>query len=215
MLCPRLIVITAATAIMLAAGQAHAQSTDDLRPTIWDAEDEIAGGDAGDLRIRRRDRADPAARHRSARERRSKSLRPSRLPPLPPRRIAEDDPYAPLGWRIGNLKAFFALETGANFTDNVQQSETDRKSDIGLLLAPKFNIESDWSRHKFTAQGNGEFVRYRDESDYDTQEGRSARRSSSRGPAEQRPLDLAGILHPHPGYGVGDRRSGRCDRHAR
>ena len=49
--------------------------------------------------------------------------------------------------------------------------DTDRKSDIGLLLAPKFNIESDWSRHKFTAHGNGEFVRYKDESDYDTQEG--------------------------------------------
>jgi len=169
MLCPRLIVITAATAIMLAAGQAHAQSADGLRPTIWDAEDEIAGDDtpppesAGEI-----EQIPPPDIEIS---RTTLEVSPTEpLPPLPQRRIVEEDPYAPLGWRIGNMTAFFALETGANFTDNVQQSNTDRKSDIGLLLAPKFNIESDWSRHKFTAQGNGQFVRYRDESDYDTQE---------------------------------------------
>ncbi|MBL8908102.1 MAG: outer membrane beta-barrel protein [Rhizobiales bacterium] len=169
MLCPRLIVISAATAIMLAAGQAHAQSADELRPTIWDAEDEIAGGEtaASTAESGTEPVPPPGADIRQT----LLEVSPAEpLPPLPRRRIAEDDAYAPLGWRIGNMTAFFALETGANFTDNVQQSNTGRKSDIGLLLAPKFNIESDWSRHKFTAQGNGQFVRYRDESDYDTEE---------------------------------------------
>src|SRR5690242_10008065 len=170
MLCPRLTIVTAATAIMLAAGQAHAQSADGLRPTIWNAEDSIAGDDAAD--------ANPDAEiedippPEDTLPQTSLEISPTEpLPPPPLRRIAEDDPYAPLRWRIGGRKAFFALETGANFTDNVQQANTDRKSDIGVLLAPKFNIESDWSRHKFTAQGSGEFVRYRDESDYDTQDG--------------------------------------------
>lgn len=169
MLCPRLIIITAATAVMLAAGQAHAQSADGLRPTIWNSEDEIIGSDAGtsgtggDL--------EPIPPPDVGIPQTSLEVSPTEpLPPLPPRRVVEDDPYAAVGWRLGNMTAFFALETGANFTDNVQQANTDRKSDIGLLLAPKFNIESDWSRHRFTAQGNGQFVRYKDESDYDTQE---------------------------------------------
>jgi len=165
MVCPRLIVLSAATAGMLVAGQAHAQTAGDLRPTIWDAEDQIAGESEEEVvevipppdvdAPRTTLEVDP--------------VEPE--PPAPPlRRTVVDDPYAPLGWRFGNMKAFFALETGANFTDNVQQSEKDRKSDIGLLLAPRFSIESDWSRHKFTAQGNGEFVRYANQSDYDTQE---------------------------------------------
>src|SRR5689334_4869924 len=136
MLCPRLIVITAATAIMLAAGQAHAQSTDGLRPTIWDAEDDIAGSDAGASAAQ--DEVEPIPPPDAGIPQTSLEVSPTEpLPPLPLRRIVEEDPYAPLGWRIGNMKAFFALETGANFTDNVQQSHTDRKSDIGLLLAPK------------------------------------------------------------------------------
>jgi hypothetical protein len=159
MLCPRLIVITAATAILLAAGQAHGQSTDELRPTIWDAEDDIAGSDAAASGTEEVVESIPPPDAELPQT--SLEISPTEpLPPLPQRRIVEGDPYAPLGWRIGNMKAFFALETGANFTDNVQQSHTDRKSDIGLLLAPKFSIESDWSRHRFTAQGNGEFVRY-------------------------------------------------------
>ncbi|MFO0991001.1 MAG: outer membrane beta-barrel protein [Hyphomicrobiales bacterium] len=170
MLCPRLTFVTAATAIVLAAGQAHAQSADGLRPTIWDAEDSIAGDDAADANSEAEIADIPPPDDTVPRT--SLEISPTEpLPPPPPRRIAEDDPYAPLGWRIGGLKAFFALETGANFTDNVRQANKDRKSDIGLLLAPRFNIESDWSRHKFTAQGSGEFVRYKDESDYDTQEG--------------------------------------------
>jgi hypothetical protein len=169
MLFPRLIVITAATAIMLAAGQAHAQAADDLRPAIWGAEEDIAGDDAATSQAE--GEIEPIPPPDGEMPRTTLEVTPTEpLPPLPPRRAAEDDPYAPLGWRFGNLKALFALETGANFTDNVQQSGTDRKSDVGLLLAPKFNIESDWSRHRFTAQGNGQFVRYRDESDYDTQE---------------------------------------------
>jgi hypothetical protein len=169
MLCPRLIVFSAATAIMLAAGQAFAQTADGLRPTIWDAEDSIVGDDSAstnaDIEIEPIPPPDAPALQTTL------EISPTEpLPPLAQRRIVEEDPYAPLGWRVGGLTAFFALEAGANFTDNVQQAHTDRKSDIGLLMAPRFSLESDWSRHKFTAQGNGEFVRYRDESDYDTQE---------------------------------------------
>lgn len=45
MLRPRLIVLSAATVGLLVAGEAFAQTAGDLRPTIWNAEDEIAGDD--------------------------------------------------------------------------------------------------------------------------------------------------------------------------
>ena len=96
MLCPRLIVITAATAIILAAGQAHAQSADGLRPTIWDAEDEIVGDDAATSASG--DEIEPIPPPDNEIPQTSLEVSPTEpLPPIPPRRIAEDDPYAPLG----------------------------------------------------------------------------------------------------------------------
>ena len=168
MLRPRLIVLSAATVGLLVAGEAFAQTAGDLRPTIWNAEDEIAGDDTD--AVGEEEVIPPPSLEVP---RTTLEVNPEELPPPAPklRQTIEDDPYAPFGWRFGGLTAFFGVGAGANFTDNVEQSETDRKSDVGLLIAPKFSIESDWSRHKFTAQGNGQFVRYAHESDYDTQEG--------------------------------------------
>jgi len=166
MACPRLIALSGATAILLVAAQAHAQSVLDFRPTIWDTESDIALDDPSDREEAEIPPPSPQAPVTTL------EVDPPDEEPLitPPAQTAtEDDPYAPLGWRFGNMRAFFALEVGANFTDNVELSETDRKSDVGLLLAPEFRIDSDWSRHKFTAYGNGSFVRYANETEYNTE----------------------------------------------
>jgi hypothetical protein len=168
MACPRLIALTGATAILLVAGQAHAQSVIDFRPTIWDTESDIALDEPS---ADQDDEAEIPPPSPQALETTLEVDPPDEEPVLPPVQTAiEDDPYAPLGWRFGNLRAFFALEIGANFTDNVELSETDRKSDVGLLLAPEFKIDSDWSRHKFTANGSGTFVRYANETEYNTED---------------------------------------------
>jgi hypothetical protein len=168
MACPRLIALYGATAILLVAGHAHAQSVIDFRPTVWDTEADIALDDPSAAQDAEAEIPPPSP---EAPETTLEVDPPEEEPPAPQVQTAtEDDPYAPLGWRFGNMRAFFAVEVGANFTDNVELSEIDRKSDVGLLLAPKFKIDSDWSRHKFTAEGSGSFVRYANESEYDTEE---------------------------------------------
>ena len=85
------------------------------------------------------------------------------------RRRRELDPFAQLGLKAGAFLLFPSLQIGGIYTDNVEQSAGDRQDDFGLRLAPELRIQSDWIRHQFTFNAAGEFVFYKQNSDFDEQ----------------------------------------------
>ena len=70
-------------------------------------------------------------------------------PALRPQTAAEDDedPYAPVGYKIGSFKLMPSITAETVFSDNVRQSQSNRQADMALVLRPAFTLESDWSRH--------------------------------------------------------------------
>ena len=78
----------------------------------------------------------------------------------------DDDPYAPTGIDLGGFIAFPAVRVGAVYTDNVAQSHSDRQGDIGLRIRPSLRTESQWVRHSFSIDANGDFSFYKDQPDY-------------------------------------------------
>jgi hypothetical protein len=89
-------------------------------------------------------------------------------PPPPPRLRKVEEPYAPQGIPMGAFRLFPVLETGAAFSDNPGQTHGRRKSDIGLRLKPAFALRSDWARHSFEANGDGDLIFYMDEPDFNS-----------------------------------------------
>ena len=79
-------------------------------------------------------------------------------------------PYDPLGLRVGTLRFYPAVETGLEFTDNVLETERNRKSDIGYTVAPELRVETDWSRHAATLRLSSKHVFYDEQSTEDTSE---------------------------------------------
>jgi hypothetical protein len=62
------------------------------------------------------------------------------------------DPYVPIGMRLGSFLLFTEAEIGTILTDNVLATETDTHSDAAFEVAPDIRLESNWSRHFFSAQ---------------------------------------------------------------
>lgn len=91
---------------------------------------------------------------------------PEEEPPLR-RRRADEEPFAPLGLRTGGIVLYPTLELGGVVTDNVRETKRDRKSDIGLRVAPSLRVESDWVRHALRLAVNGDFTFYDKYSDFD------------------------------------------------
>ena len=60
---------------------------------------------------------------------------------------AEDDPFAPLGVRLGSFLLFPELGAERVYDDNVFLSSTDPRGDWRYELTPSLEIQSDWSRH--------------------------------------------------------------------
>ena len=54
--------------------------------------------------------------------------------------------------RLGTFLLFTEAEIGTILTDNVLATKNDTHSDIALEIAPDIRLESDWSRHFFSAQ---------------------------------------------------------------
>lgn len=79
-------------------------------------------------------------------------------------------PYDPLGLRVGTVRVYPAVETGLEFTDNVLETERNRKSDIGYTVAPELRVETDWSRHAATLRLSSKHVFYDRQTTEDTSE---------------------------------------------
>jgi hypothetical protein len=147
-----------ATAGMFASTAVHAQDVR-LKPALTAEEEELpAEGEQGQQFVTLP---------------RPTSLEVNPLPepaPLPKKRKREDDPYAALGIDLGAFLAYPTIKAGGVYTDNVAQSHSHRKGDIGLRLRPALRVESDWVRHEFALNANGDFAYYLDQSDYDSKE---------------------------------------------
>jgi hypothetical protein len=72
------------------------------------------------------------------------------------------DPFVPIGMRFGSFLLFTEAEIGTIMTDNVLATETDRHADTAFEVAPEIRLESDWSRHFFSAEFVGDRSWYRD-----------------------------------------------------
>jgi len=71
--------------------------------------------------------------------------------PLPPKGH-ELDPYVPIGMKLGSFLLFTEAEVGTILTDNVLGTKTDPHPAHAFEFAPNVRLESNWSRHFFSAE---------------------------------------------------------------
>jgi hypothetical protein len=85
-------------------------------------------------------------------------------PPPPPRRNGRtpEDPYAPLGLRLGTITVFPTLEAQGGYDSNPARaaSGTPRKGSPVVRAEAGFTARSDWSRHELSADVRGAYSRY-------------------------------------------------------
>ena len=80
--------------------------------------------------------------------------------------VAEDDPYAALGIRVGTFIVTPTLETGLTATSNVNSSPV-AESAILSETTLRLNTVSDWSRHQATISGFGTWQKSISGAEYD------------------------------------------------
>lgn len=69
-------------------------------------------------------------------------------------RAPDENPYAPLGLRLGSFNVYTTLEQGLNWTDNVNYS-TDPQSALQSETTLRLRAESDWAEHAAALEGYG------------------------------------------------------------
>ncbi|GBD42667.1 hypothetical protein HRbin40_00122 [bacterium HR40] len=76
--------------------------------------------------------------------------------------------YDPLGIRAGMFMIYPSLTVGSEYDSNVFASENDEEDDLGLLVSPRVNVQSLWSRHalSLTAGGQAAFYEEFDDNNY-------------------------------------------------
>jgi hypothetical protein len=90
-------------------------------------------------------------------------------PRRPERRAIEDDPYAPLGLRVGSFELKPSAEISAGYDDNPFRTTTGRGSRFTLVKA-KVEAKSNWSRHELAGELRGAFTDYQQVSGNDRPE---------------------------------------------
>ncbi|HUU66600.1 MAG TPA: outer membrane beta-barrel protein [Methyloceanibacter sp.] len=81
--------------------------------------------------------------------------------PLPPKGH-ELDPYVPIGMKLGSFLLFTEAEVGTILTDNVLGTRLRPQADAAFEFAPNVRLESNWSRHSFTATFDADRSWYND-----------------------------------------------------
>ncbi len=81
--------------------------------------------------------------------------------PLPPKGH-ELDPYVPIGMKLGSFLLFSEAEIGMITTDNVLGTRQDPQSDVAFEFAPNVHLDSNWSRHFFSASFTADRSWYKD-----------------------------------------------------
>ena len=81
----------------------------------------------------------------------------------PPKRRAHvepEDPYAPLGIRVGAFNLYPAIELQGAYDTNPGQANSGGKAAWLYAAKPELRVESDWSRHSFKADLRGSYTGY-------------------------------------------------------
>jgi hypothetical protein len=81
---------------------------------------------------------------------------PSRARPRR-RRAESEDPYEPLGLRLGSFIVKPAIELSGGYDTNPELSSPARGGSV-LTVAPELQVRSDWSRHEFRADVRGSYT---------------------------------------------------------
>lgn len=77
----------------------------------------------------------------------------------PRRRPETEDPYEPLGLRIGSFIVKPAIELSGGYDTNPERDSPARGGNV-LIVAPELRARSDWSRHEFRADIVGRYLTY-------------------------------------------------------
>lgn len=86
----------------------------------------------------------------------SDGLEPLEIGQDPVLEPVEEDPFAPVGMRLGSFLLFPELTVESVYHDNILLSSTQPESDWALTLTPSLKVQSDWSRHSLEANVSGE-----------------------------------------------------------
>jgi hypothetical protein len=82
-------------------------------------------------------------------------------PPLRLRkRVKEADPYAQVGYSIGGIALFPAVEQGVGYDSNPNRTSGPQKASLLLRSEGELRLESDWSRHELTGTLRGAYHEY-------------------------------------------------------
>jgi hypothetical protein len=88
-------------------------------------------------------------------------------------RPLENDPFAPLGIKLGSFIIRPAIELGGTFTDNAGETP-DKESAVGAVFAPEVSVVSEDERYRFEADARAEIISYdKEEFDENTAEARA------------------------------------------
>jgi len=80
--------------------------------------------------------------------------------PAPRRSPPQDDPYAPLGLRVGSFTLLPSLEAGLGYDTNANQSATNRKSAAFYRTEGQVIASSGWSNHQLNLDLRGAYSDY-------------------------------------------------------
>jgi hypothetical protein len=75
------------------------------------------------------------------------------------RRLAEEDPFAPLGFHTGAFVIRPAIEATGGYDSNPARSTGGKASWFGIV-ASDLQVRSDWQRHEFRADVRGAYTAY-------------------------------------------------------
>lgn len=90
--------------------------------------------------------------------------------PSPAAVTEEDDPWAPIGIRVGTFLVLPSVEFRAGYSDNVQQSTLNPEGGAVLTVTPEVEIRSNWSRHELRGRFRTQSEFYPEFSDEDSTE---------------------------------------------
>jgi hypothetical protein len=85
----------------------------------------------------------------------------------PPKRgkAAEEDPYAPLGVRVGAFDLYPAVEVIGGYNTNPANTPGGGTAAKLYTVAPELRLQSDWSRHELKAELRGSYTGYSPDSE--------------------------------------------------
>ena len=84
--------------------------------------------------------------------------------------IEENDPWAPIGIRLGTFLVLPSVEFRAGYSDNVEQRSIDPEGGAVLTVTPEVEVISNWSRHELRGRFRTESEFYPEFSEEDSTE---------------------------------------------